>query len=181
MKFEDHWKYCQANTKVLAQDFEEMRTIYGIIEGCESYLEIGSSEGNSLYIFGHALKPNGRITYVDFGEKHTTPWREPKEKKLVEDGYTVKAVHGNSHDDSVIKEAANDGSYDVVFIDAGHDYDDAYKDAMNYGHLANKYILFHDIQLRPVRAAFEMYLYKTKKFGFEIINSLQYGYGVIKV
>lgn len=179
--FKDHWKYCQENTKVLAQDFEEMRTVYGLIEGCESYLEIGSSEGNSLYIFGHAMKPKSNITYVDFGEKHTTSWREPKERKLAEKGYNVKAIHGNSHDNDVIKEAGKSGTYDVVFIDAGHEFNDAYHDAMNYGHLATKYILFHDIMLRPVRAAFEMYLYKTKQFGFEIVNSLNYGYGVIKV
>lgn len=179
--FEERWKYCEANTKVLAQDFNEMRTVYGLIEGCESYLEIGSSEGNSLYIFGHAMKPGAHIAYVDFGEKHTTPWREPKEKELKLSGYSLNAIHGNSHDVDVIKETAKAGAYDVVFIDAGHEFNDAYHDAMNYGHLATKWILFHDIMLRPVRAAFEMYLYKTKRFGFEIMNSLDYGYGVIKV
>ena len=162
--FNTHWDYCQKNTKILAQDKEEMRCIYGMMEGCESYLEIGSSEGNSLYIFTQALKSGSRVTYVDYGEKWTASWREPKEKLLASKGYNITAIHGDSHDDEVIKRAAKEGSYDCVFIDAGHEYDDVIKDADNYGHLAKKWLFFHDIKLRPVKAAFEMYLYKNKKF-----------------
>ncbi len=176
--FNELWDFCKANTKILAQDKEEMNEVFDLIKGCESYLEIGTSEGNSLYIFGHAMKHGSTITYVDYNESHTRDWREPKAKILQEDGYIINPIHGNCHNSEVIAEAQK-SKYDVVFIDAGHSYNDVIKDAENYAHLATKYILFHDITMDGVRSAFTDWVGDREYY--TVINSKTYGYGIVKV
>lgn len=178
--FEDLWNYVENNCKVLAQNKTEMEHVYNLIIGCESYLEIGTSEGNSLYVFGHAMKSGSEITYVDAAENHTREWREGKIAALLLDDYKITGIHGNSHHkDSV--EAAQKKRYDVVFIDAGHTYSDVLQDANNYGPLADKYILFHDVQIPQVMEAYKDWLAETGRTGELVINSDKYGYAIVKV
>lgn len=176
--FEDHWNFVKTHCKVLAQDKQEMEHIYNLMKDCESYLEIGSSEGNSLYVFGHALKKGSEITYVDLAEAHTKSWREEKLQSM--DGYTVHGIHGNSHNPEVIKEAQK-RRYDCVFIDAGHSYRDALEDARAYAPLADKYVFFHDVQMPEVMEAYKIWQLESGMKGYEAINSTNYGYGVIKI
>lgn len=176
--FEELWEFARTHCDVLAQDKKEMEHVFNLIKDSESYLEVGTSEGNSLYIFGHALKKGSEITYVDLAEAHTQPYREEKLRYMK--GYTVHAIHGNSHDPQVIKEAQK-RKYDCVFIDAGHTYNDAIYDARFYAPLATKYVFFHDVQLPEVMGAYKQWQLESGMKGYEIINSLNYGYGVIKV
>lgn len=176
--FDDLWKFVEGNCKVLAQNKVEMKHVYDLILGCDSYLEIGTAEGNSLYIFGNAVNRGGRLAYVDLAEEHTKKYREgiiPLMK-----AYSLKGIHGNSHDSEIIKRAQEE-RYDCVFIDAGHKYKDALEDARNYAPLADKYVFFHDVQMPEVMEAFKMWQLESGMKGYTVINSENYGYGVIKV
>ena len=132
-----------------------------------------------MYVLAHTLKPNAKITYVDYGEPHTTPHRNEIIAELTKRGYYITEILGDSHDPEVVMKA--NGRYDVVLIDAGHTYDDALQDARNYGKMATKYILFHDINLPEVKAAFNKYKEETGLPGYTISNSATYGYGILEI
>ena len=176
--FNDLWEFVKSHCKILAQNKAEMEFVYDLMVECESYLEIGTAEGNSLYIFGNALKKSSEITYVDAAEVHTKKYREFMISQMSD--YKINAIHGNSHHKDAITEAQK-RRYDVVFIDAGHTYDDVIQDARNYASLADKYVFFHDVQLPPVMKAFEDWQKESGKSGYTIINSENYGYGIIKL
>jgi predicted O-methyltransferase YrrM len=171
-KFSDLWKeICKRSACFpVVQEYSELEYVYNLIEGCESYLEVGTAEGNSLYVLSHALKKGAKIVFVDFGEQHTAL---PREWVLAQ----VKAtpIYGNSHSPNVIHQAK--GKYDVVMIDAGHSYNDVKADAENYGCMATKYIIFHDINLPEVRKAFDEYAQGKKSH--TISNSPTFGYGIV--
>lgn len=160
------------------QEPSELEHIFNLMLGCTSYLEIGTAEGNSLYVLAHAMKPDSHITCVDFGEKHTRPHAQAVIGSLVMDGYDVRAIMGNSHDKDII-EQATDRQYDVVLIDAGHSYEDVMADARNYAPLAHKYVFFHDVQLPEVERAFKEYQLETGLRGYTVISSKTFGFGVI--
>lgn len=180
MTFKDHWEFVKGHCKILAQNYEEMEHIYNLITECEakSYLEIGTAEGNSLYVFGRALPHESDLTYVDMAEAHTKPYRESVIAHMKK--YTIHGIHGNSHHPDVIKEAQKQ-HYDIVYIDAGHSYNDALQDARNYAPLADKYVFFHDVQMPEVMEAYKQWQEESSMKGYTVIHSDNYGYGVIKV
>jgi len=170
----------------IVQDKLELEHVFNLIKGCESYLEIGTAEGNGLYVLAHALAQYPNIAIVDFGEKHTADPRNEVIKRLFDNGIGVREILGNSH--TVVGKVIRAESdyelekYDVVFIDAGHSYEDVIADATAYGHLATKFIIFHDIQLQPVHAAFDWYCKQNPQFKVStFINSREYGYGIVEV
>lgn len=181
--FNDYWDFiterCSKLAFPLVQDKEELHFIYNLIQGCETYLEIGTAEGNSMFVLAHALKQNARIAYVDWDEEKIRPKRQMIEETLSKNGYHITGIHGNSHDPEIIMKA--NGRYDVVLIDAGHSYDDALEDARNYGRMATKYIIFHDINLLDVKRAFQKYQTETGFKSYTISNSETFGYGIMEV
>lgn len=176
----------------IVQDYKELEYVFNLIKNqpkyleCDTYLEVGTAEGNSLYVLSHALHngPFSRIEFIDYGELHTAGARNEILDKL-----PIKAFGhlGNSHNVRIINSAnqeTHEGlSYSsCVMIDAGHTYEDVIADAIAYGHLATKYIFFHDVQLPLVKAAVEWYLKQNPQFKYhEFINSETYGYGIIEV
>lgn len=176
--FDDLWEFVKDHCKVLAQNKQEMEHVYNLIVGCESYLEIGTAEGNSLYVFGNAMKKGSTISYIDAAEEHTKKYRESIIGHMK--SYNIIGMHGNSHHQDVIRKA-QERRYDVVYIDAGHTYNDALEDARNYAPLANKYVLFHDVKIPEVLEAFNVWQLESKTRGYTIINSENYGYGVVKI
>lgn len=177
--FNDLWRFVMKRNITIVQEPNELEHIFDLIRGCESYLEIGTAEGNSMYVLAHALKTNARITYVDLAENHTKPHREKIISDLEAKGYYITPVHGNSHDPEVIMKA--NGRYEVVLIDAGHRYDDASQDAKNYGPMATKYIIFHDINIPGVREAFDKYKEAHNLSGYTISNSETFGFGILEI
>lgn len=176
--FDTVWEFVKNHCKVLAQDKQEMNHIYNMMVGCKSYLEVGTAEGNSLYVFGHALKKGSPIFYIDAAEKHTQPYREFKILNMPD--YKIIGFHGNSHHKDTIAKAKH-RRYDCVFIDAGHTYDDVLQDARNFAPLADKYVFFHDVQMPAVMEAYKMWQLESGTKGYEIINSTNYGFGVVKI
>lgn len=181
MKFDDLWRYIVQRSQGFptVQEYHELQYVFNLIQGCESYLEAGTAEGNSLYVLSHALKPNSEITYIDWDEKHT---REPRElivRYLESKGFKITPLHGNTHDPEIVKKAQ--AKYDVVLIDAGHKFEDVITDATNYGKLATKFIIFHDVQLPEVERAFSLYQKETGHTGYKVINSETFGYGILEI
>lgn len=188
--FDELWRDIEERSQrwciPIVQDKEELRHVFNLMHGCKSYLEIGTAEGNGLYILAQNMAQYPHLTIVDYGEKHTHEPRTEVIKYLFDLGIGVREVYGNSH--CVIGEVIrSDSSYDleryeVVFIDAGHAYEDVVSDAIAYGHLATKYIFFHDIQLPEVRKAFDWYCGQNPQFKrSEFINSPTFGYGILEV
>jgi hypothetical protein len=181
LNFEDHWRHIVGRSQGFptVQNREELEYVYNLIQGADSYLEVGTAEGNSLYVLSRALAPNAPIAYVDYGEKHTTPHRNQVVTDLINRGHTVNEVLGDSNDPITASRAH--GKYDVVMIDAGHIYDNVAKDASLYGPMAKKYILFHDIQLPEVNRAFVEYCERNGYKPRRVINSQTFGYGIIEL
>lgn len=115
-----------------------------------SYLEIGSYAGESLYYLAQLFPRSSTITLVDLGDNpvardilvsKTIPW--VKEKF----GHEVNLLTGDARDPEIIhqtKAFAPNGRYDLLFIDANHNFEFAIEDFKNYRDKA-KWIAFHDI------------------------------------
>lgn len=189
--FDELWKDLEERSKrwaiSIVQDYKELEYVFNLIKGCrcQSYLEIGSAEGNSLYVLSHAMVEDARKILVDFGEEHTAaPRKEVLDKIKL---HISRQFLGNSHNTGMLSLAQQsnkmgNASYDVVFIDAGHTYEDVIADAISFGWLANRYIIFHNVCLAPIKKAIEWYLAQNPQFKYhEFINSTHYGYGIIEV
>ena len=177
LEYDNLWRFIKARG-CHVQEYEELKHVFNLIRGSESYLEVGSAEGNSMYVLGNALADGADIAFIDLGEKHTTPDRDQIIGILTSSGYKVKPIIGNTMHRACIEEAQK-RCYDVVMIDAGHDYDEVLSDAQNYGPLATKYILFHDVKLPEVKRAIDEW--RGDRDYYEFINSESFGYGIVKV
>lgn len=143
-KFDQLWTESCARLPVVVQEKRELFALYALMKevNCESYLEIGTSNGGSLWVLAAAV--DGDLTVVDI--------REPKSKELFDAAVAhtkARAVIGDSTDPATVENAR--GAYDVVLIDGGHDYDIVKKDLQNYGPMARKLIVLHDINHRDVQ------------------------------
>lgn len=192
MKFENCWNYIVERSKKwpipVVQDRTELEYVFNLMKDCKSYLEVGSAEGNSLYVLTNAMPKGSEVTYIDWAEKHTEAPRNEILEQLKD--YKVRAIHEDSNDYSARKLAtvtkSEDGEvwhrYDAVLIDAGHEDINVAIDAIFYGDLANKYIIFHDIKIPDVERVFNWYCYQRPNCkSYRIINSDNYGFGIIEV
>lgn len=182
--FDDLWRYVVKRSACfpVVQERSELEHVFNLIKGCKSYLEIGTAEGNSLYVLSHALEPDSKIVCVDYGENHTQPFQE-EIRQLLSDKHEVAMFHGDSTNPDTLPYSYKDKAirgYDVVLIDGGHDFATVQSDCLMYAGLATKYVLFHDIKMPEVKQAVDWYLerYKTGKY-YEFINSETMGYGII--
>lgn len=181
-KFEQLWNFivkrCEEHNFPLVQERSELELVFNLMKDCNSYLEIGSAEGNSLHVLGHAVKPNGRILSLNIDD-HTKVLRSDIVSKLRNE-YQVFEKMGDSTDYRTISDVC--GDYDCVLIDAAHDALSVLSDAIHYVPLAKKYVFFHDIQLKPVRDAVEFYVEKWRPGKYTtFIASPTFGYGIIEV
>lgn len=184
-QFDACWDYISHRQSVITvQQREELEHIFNLMRDSDSYLEIGTAEGNSLYVLSHALREKAYIKYVDFGERHTFAPRNHIIEVLSWNDIDVHGVLGNSHSPQTLAAAqrADFAKYDCVLIDAGHQYADVIADAVMYGPLAAKYIFFHDIQLPEVNAAFEWYAHQRPDCEMSrFIRSETFGYGILRI
>lgn len=114
------------------------------------YLEIGSYAGESLFYLSQIFPRNSVITLVDLGDNSvardilvtkTIPW--VKEKF----GHEINLLTGDARNPEVINQTkafAPNGRYDLLFIDANHNFEFAVEDFKNYRDKAD-WIAFHDI------------------------------------
>lgn len=182
--FDKLWNFVNTRDGVgIVQDKIELQKACEIASKCRSYLEVGTAEGNSLYCMAMRLMKPSHVVYVDIAEEKCKPPREAILKLLKDENISVTGIHGSSFDHKNVKRAFDMGPYDLVFIDAAHDYTAVISDAMSYGALAKKYILFHDIAIPDVKKAFDWYVWSHGYKNVQIIhhNDSPYGYGVIEL
>lgn len=183
--FSDLWSDLQERSRRLAipivQDYDELEHVYNLIKDCESYLEIGTAEGNSLYVLSQAVKPWSEIVSVDLGEKHTKEAREEVLDKLAALGIKrPRCIAGDSNSPTTLGQINR--RFDVVMIDAGHTYENAITDARFYGSLADKYVIFHDVCLPDVKKAYDEYCQLMSHCRhYEVINSSTMGFGIVEI
>ena len=180
LEFDELWRFILKRGVTIVQERNELEHVFNLIKGCESYLEIGTAEGNSLYVLAHALKRGARITCVDLGENHTIPRHNDIIQRLKPD-YDVAMYHGDStkHDTY-----PNKCEHEVVLIDGGHDYRTVLSDCEMYVPLATKYVLFHDIKLPDVARAMEKYINEKNQGNWkysEFVNSPTMGFGILEI
>lgn len=173
--FEELWRFVLSRNLTIVQERSELEHVFNLIQGCESYLEIGTAEGNSLYVLAHALKPGSKITCVDLGEMHCIPKHNEIIQKLVPD-HEVAIYHGNSINSDTYPQKEK---HDVVLIDGSHDYDVVVSDCKMYAPLAKKYVLFHDVTMPEVKRAVSEYV-EGKKYR-EFVNSPTMGFGILEI
>lgn len=180
MTFDKLWEFIVKRRPQVVQERSELEHIFGLIIGCRSYLEIGTAEGDSMYVLSHALAPNSTITSVDLGERHTRPYANDV-VNIIKQNHNVALYTGDSTNPDTYP---NKKPHEVVFIDGGHDYNTALSDARMYGKLATKYLIFHDIKLDGVRSAVNKFLSESpaicKRYD-EFVNSETMGYGIVEV
>lgn len=165
---------------VVVQDRAELEYVFNLMRNCSSYLEVGTAEGNSLYVLANAMPKGSEITYIDWAEPHTKQNRDFILDRLTD--YKITPIHADSNDITTRNKADQGYFYDVVLIDAGHDDFNVAIDALLYGPMAKKYIIFHDIQLPDVNRAFEWYARQRPNCrASRVVNSEKFGYGILEV
>lgn len=188
-EFEPLWQFVMKRTErgvMTVQQREELEHVYNLMKGCDcqSYLEVGTAEGNSLYVLGHVARRC--ITYIDLGEAHTLAPRRQVVSEL--ESYFTKeeldvpiiSVIADSAGPNQVNECRF--QYDCVLIDGGHDFATVLSDSILYAPLATKYIFWHDIQLPEVKAAVEWFVKRWKLGKYStFINSEHFGYGIVEV
>lgn len=139
----------------LLQDKRELELYIDFVKslGINSYLEIGSFQGDSLYsvltnanpkCLGIAIDKQVLEVHVD-KQRYLGPKKLNKTiKELNSLGYNTKALIGDSKDPKIIAKAKSEGPYDLLFIDGDHSYSGVKADWDNYSSLA-KVIVLHDV------------------------------------
>jgi cephalosporin hydroxylase len=132
---------------------QEFTEFLGIVSelGIRSYLEIGSKFGGSLYRVGMVMPAGSECVAVDM-PNGTKAWPESERSlravadELTRQGRKCSLIWGDSADPKVVRQVvAARAAYDMVFIDANHTLPYVRKDWENYGKLAEKAVVFHDI------------------------------------
>lgn len=181
--FDDLWRFIVTRSQGFptVQEYHELEHVFNLMQDCGSYLEVGTAEGNSVYVLAHALRAEATIICIDLCEKHTAqPQREILDI-LRKEQFRINICAGDSRDPTTLHPSMKH-SYDCVLIDGGHDYDTVLSDAYMYGKLATKYIFFHDVCLPEVNRAFEWYCKQRPECtAYKMINSETFGYGIMKV
>ena len=136
----------------------------------ENFLDIGSAAGGSTFLFNEVFNLK-HIVIIDDNQhpKHVHRARVIKtiKKELIRKMGSITEVIGNSHDEEVVKAIRQlKRKYDVILLDAGHDYDDILMDEKNYGGLLNSggFLIVHDVEIfDSARLAFDK-ISKMKRY-----------------
>jgi predicted O-methyltransferase YrrM len=115
-------------------------------EEIESYLEIGSKNGGTLWRVANEVPTIKRITAVDLPHGDGKTFVLLRECVMVvrDKGVTVNLIKGDSTDQTVIEQVGSYAPFDLCFIDANHTLKYCTQDWLNYGPMA-RIVAFHDI------------------------------------
>jgi predicted O-methyltransferase YrrM len=117
-------------------------------------VEIGTSNGGSLFLFARIAAPDAHLISVDlprgpFGGGYAR-WRAPLYRSFARDRQDVELLRGDSHSRSMfdqVRQALAGRAIDFLFIDGDHSYDGVKQDFETYSTLVRPggLIAFHDI------------------------------------
>jgi len=134
------------------QNGAELRDFADVLvrNGVQSYLEVGSKFGGSLWYVTNKLLSGSRVVSVDLPHgdtsfKDSKPALEACVQALKNRGYDAHLIIGDSTKEEVVNKVKQLGPFDAIFIDANHTLPYIEKDFSNYRPLARKLIAFHDI------------------------------------
>jgi len=136
---------------------DEISTLLKILEfnKPQTILEIGTSNGGSLYLFCKVATSDATIISIDlsdgeFGGELYPNWKIPFYQSFKEPNQKLYLIRENSHDQKAINLTKNflqEKKFDLIFIDGDHTYEGVKKDFEMYSSLLNEdgIIVFHDI------------------------------------
>lgn len=115
-------------------------------KGVQSYMEVGSKWGGTLWRVANALPVGSTIVSIDLphGDRKTQPSLEACCEDLRQRGYRVHLCLADSTLPQTVEFAGKWKPYDLIFIDANHTLPYVTRDWRNYGPMGN-IVAFHDI------------------------------------
>lgn len=119
------------------QKWDEIKWLLEQADPLHSVLEIGTSAGHTLQLFAHAGVAGVKVRSIDI-----VPMQACVREAL--SGFDVEQIIRDSRYLESVAWARRHGPFDLVFIDANHDYDAVKADWENYGDLG-RLVAFHDI------------------------------------
>lgn len=136
------------------QDKKELAAFIELLvqQHVNTYLEIGSKFGGSLYAVGEALPRGSRLVAVDL-PGGTRRWHESSVSlemccnDLRKMGQELRLIWGDSTDPLVVEQVKRFAPFDCVLIDANHTLPFLAQDFANYAPMA-RMVAFHDISWR---------------------------------
>ena len=141
-----------------------------------TFLEVGAWKGLwglAFYEFCKLNNIKGHYVTVTWIDHNVGPNKQLLKviSYLNENGLKADLVDGDSTTDECVNKVKSiRDSYDMVFIDASHEYKDVVKDIPNYGPMAKDMLMFHDI--RPeIGGVYNAMQYHELKLDEEIIDS----------
>jgi hypothetical protein len=141
-----------------------------------TFLEVGAWKGLwglAFYEFCKLNNIKGHYVTVTWIDHNVGPNKQLLKviSYLNENGLKADLVDGDSTTDECVNKVKSiRDSYDMVFIDASHEYKDVVKDIPNYGPMAKDVLMFHDI--RPeIGGVYNAMQYHELKLDEEIIDS----------
>ena len=107
-------------------------------------LEIGTYHGGTLYHWLQNAQPGALVVSVD--SYATEVDNRHLYREWTPEDVSLHIVEGNTHAPSTLAEVREySDSYEWVFIDAGHLYEEVRADWLTYGLLSDGVVCFHDI------------------------------------
>ncbi len=115
-------------------------------EWVESYMEIGSMFGGSLWRVANELPKGSRVVSVDYAID--TPEALPHLQACVDElnstGCDAHLIHGDSMAPDTVEKVRALGPFDCIMIDGAHTLEAVTSDWEHYGPMA-RIVAFHDI------------------------------------
>ncbi|HMD22392.1 MAG TPA: class I SAM-dependent methyltransferase [Alloacidobacterium sp.] len=121
-------------------------------------LEIGTARGGTLFLWTRVAAEDAHLISLDlpggkFGGGYAW-WRSPVYRTFATGKQRLHLLRGDSHNINALnrtKRLLHGRPVDLLFIDAGHTYDDVRSDFSMYSPLVrpNGLIVFHDIAIHP--------------------------------
>lgn len=142
--FDQAWADVTARAHTVVQDKEELFALIALLRAhdVKSYLELGASEGVSLYCIGRCLPDGATLAAVDLCEPHSRGNLFENADLLRAAGYKVTIHEGTTQQAAALMIP----EWDAILIDAGHSYLDVRQDWELYQGFG-KMVIFHDIRL----------------------------------
>lgn len=138
------------------QERSEIRSLLSTVSELQpkTILEIGTSNGGSLFLFAHVAASDALIVSVDlphgeFGGGYPR-WRGRLYRSFATEGQRIRLLRADSHDPSTLEAvhtALEGREVDLLFIDGDHTYAGVRSDFEMYGSLVREggLVAFHDI------------------------------------
>src|SRR6188508_1348236 len=134
-----------------SQNEYELRSFIKLLQakGVKSYLEIGARHGDTFHEVMINLPKGSKGVAVDlpgglWGRCTSKTSLKAAARDLIQRGYDIEVIFGDSTDDAIIEKVYSNGPFDAALIDGNHLYEGVATDFANYAPLA-ELVAFHDI------------------------------------